>query len=1103
MSVANQRDLLSNIVARVWTPRDASERGMLLGHATWTGTYLLAWHESFKRSGASGAEKGEVFLIDFPGRDQSVLVSAQLDELNTEAGYVLLSRTDHVPAGLDIPFFLESPKVGDVCRMAFCPSREAHSRVENLSGTIWLVNGPMHRGDFSIRVRENLGGSLPEDVAGAPVLLNGALVGILTDKARRSNIPGVSFELDVQNLAGMAGSKAGASIRAIVRQARVKPSGIEDGTWIGPDFESGRSQVEEGGRRTPDDAEFWARLSPSSKGALERADLIRKALDQPEVQMEYLIYGLFEKIDGPTQVLFRKSKIDQRALNGILFPIISEEVGTAVFDQFRKLEAAGLPAAQRLGAMPPVSRHVRDALLAAFRRSEDRGEHEIRSRHLLYGALSVGQCRVIQLLAQRGVKKEDVVHDEWADPIPVSAGTSDVEAPIGAVRERDVSAASPTPKVDSDMWCEQDRLGYEAYARTIAALITHEETRAPLTIGVKAPWGAGKTSLMKRVQHLLDGQAYLTEENRSGGRQQASELRMTLRELLRELKRTTRAEQTGLRRKYDERQDLKLPSNSNPEGKSYELPPRVTVWFNAWKYQTSEQIWAGMAHCIISQVTARMTPKDRELFWLRLHARRVNADEVRRKIYEAVVRQVFPFALMMMVASAVVVWLLSSFPMIPLRYVWQGVTVLAGLFGVIWRAWNKLGDKAAGTVKELVREPDYEGKMGYLHLVESDIREVLNLVTAVQGEATTGAKIPSSAANDAAVGRSSTDGLAKVPLVVFVDDLDRCAPNKVAEVVEAINLFLCGDYPNCIFVLGMEPGMVAAALEVANKDVIAKAREMGVLDSTAPVGWRFLEKIVQLPVMIPPPTKQGRDTYVQSLVGLAPAALDAPELSAAGATVVHMPPTALRAEVTPLKEEVVKKYAQLMRGANLAEVERKSLQVVAGAPAEEKRAAAEAGKRVYAHAFNERDPMIANFVQECAELVDGNPRQIKRYVNVFRFYSTLRYALRADGFATAGELPSDKILAKFVSLSVQWPHAMDCLRGRHRVEEGGRALSRLEYLEGESAKITADDAEGDAAWKQIVGEKGMGLESWAHSRAFRTFLARGDSLGKSGGHGLW
>jgi len=31
----------------------------------------------------------------------------------------------------------------------------------------------------------------------------------------------------------------------------------------------------------------------------------------------------------------------------------------------------------------------------------------------------------------------------------------------------------------------------------------------------------------------------------------------------------------------------------------------------------------------------------------------------------------------------------------------------------------------------------------------------------------------------------------------------------------------------------------------------------------------------------------------------------------------------------------------------------------------------------------------------------------------------------------------------------------------------------------------------------------MKLEPWAEARAFRVFLARGEMLGKSAGHGLW
>jgi hypothetical protein len=476
------------------------------------------------------------------------------------------------------------------------------------------------------------------------------------------------------------------------------------------------------------------------------------------------------------------------------------------------------------------------------------------------------------------------------------------------------------------------------------------------------------------------------------------------------------------------------------------------------------------------------------------------------------------------------------------------------------REWfSKLGETAAGTVRNLIHEPDYEGKMGYLHLVESDMREVLDLVTAAQVAPeglTSGAKAPaqksgliaalkalrhpksglparfegiatsvpveavSQPPTDAALKRRSST---KAPLIVFVDDLDRCSPNKVADVVEAINLFLCGDYPNCIFVLGMEPGMVAAALEVANKDVIQKAEEMGLTDQSVPVGWRFMEKIIQLPIMIPPPTKGGRDSYVESLTGMHEFNAHMAEMAdSVRQTKVYGPsgmlmssailPNAfidsVRAGATerePLNEEDVAKYMGELQGRSLSEVEEKSNKVLAEAPQEKRRAAAEASKRAYAQAFVERDPLMAKFVKDVAQLVDGNPRQIKRYVNVFRFYSTLRHSLQVDGVASQAELPSDEMMAKFVALSVHWPHAMDCLRKKDAKasEVNGRKVTLLESLESESRKTPTEVATVDAAWEKFVGKEGLGLGAWAMRPAFREFLSRGESLFQNEGHGLW
>ena len=410
----------------------------------------------------------------------------------------------------------------------------------------------------------------------------------------------------------------------------------------------------------------------------------------------------------------------------------------------------------------------------------------------------------------------------------------------------------------------------------------------------------------------------------------------------------------------------------------------------------------------------------------------------------------------------------------------------------------------------MIREPDYEGKMGYLHLVESDIREVLQLAT------------------EASMTKEKPAG---DPLVVFVDDLDRCAPNKVAEVVEAINLFLCGDYPNCIFVLGMEPGMVAAALEVANKEVIEKALEMGLADSTVPVGWRFMEKIVQLPITIPPPAKGGKESYVKSLTGVYEANVGSvkmfPELPGTPRVAGPSPNLAgifppmegvsigkvLRDQVRerelalePLNETEVLKYVSEMEGKTLGEVEEKSAKILAEVAQEKRRAAAEASKRVYARTFSERDPAMMEFVNEVAELVDWNPRQIKRYVNVFRFYSTLRHSLRVDGTVTDAEIPSDKVLAKFVALSIQWPHAVDCLRVKRDVKGGetnGRRMTVLELLELQSRKTAEAGETPEMAWEKFVGKDGLGLGAWAARRGFREFLSRGESLCEKEGHGLW
>ena len=91
-------------------------------------------------------------------------------------------------------------------------------------------------------------------------------------------------------------------------------------------------------------------------------------------------------------------------------------------------------------------------------------------------------------------------------------------------------------------------------------------------------------------------------------------------------------------------------------------------------------------------------------------------------------------------------------------------------------------------------------------------------------------------------------------LAVFVDDLDRCLPDRAVEVLEAVKLFL--DVPGCVFVLGVDREVVEQGIRVRYRDYEAR------ID-----GARYLEKIVQIPFNLPPVPPGAVREYVGGVTG--------------------------------------------------------------------------------------------------------------------------------------------------------------------------------------------------------------------------------------------
>ena len=99
-------------------------------------------------------------------------------------------------------------------------------------------------------------------------------------------------------------------------------------------------------------------------------------------------------------------------------------------------------------------------------------------------------------------------------------------------------------------------------------------------------------------------------------------------------------------------------------------------------------------------------------------------------------------------------------------------------------------------------------------------------------------------------------------LVVFVDDLDRCLPEKAIEVLEAIKLFV--DAPGCVFVLGLDQDVIARGIEMKYKELGEKKDGEGKGKFTIE-GMRYLEKIIQLPFQIPPVEQTDMGEFVEGL----------------------------------------------------------------------------------------------------------------------------------------------------------------------------------------------------------------------------------------------
>lgn len=101
-------------------------------------------------------------------------------------------------------------------------------------------------------------------------------------------------------------------------------------------------------------------------------------------------------------------------------------------------------------------------------------------------------------------------------------------------------------------------------------------------------------------------------------------------------------------------------------------------------------------------------------------------------------------------------------------------------------------------------------------------------------------------------------------LVVLIDDLDRCLPEKAVQMLESIKLFL--NMPNFAFVLAVDDEVIERGINHRYRDYYLKQEKDQEQNGIQPpiTGSEYLEKIVHLPVHLPRWSKNQVEGFILS-----------------------------------------------------------------------------------------------------------------------------------------------------------------------------------------------------------------------------------------------
>lgn len=301
-------------------------------------------------------------------------------------------------------------------------------------------------------------------------------------------------------------------------------------------------------------------------------------------------------------------------------------------------------------------------------------------------------------------------------------------------------------------------------------------------------------------------------------------------------------------------------------------------------------------------------------------------------------------------------------------------------------------------------------------------------------------------------------------IVLYIDDLDRCPPETVAKVLQAVHLLLA--FPLFVVIVGVDARWLSRSLTQHYEGLLqSEARESS--DSSA-TPQDYLEKIFQIPFWLRPMPLDATTRLLDALTAIQPSESVAAEGDrardrTAGSRAVGIgaesdQPSTVQAEQTSAPDPGVAQPSAPTAAADAGAAPRGSA-APTPAPAYDLRLSA-----------TEITQAERNFMEELRPMLGRSPRSLTRYVNILRLLKAMDRHSRATAPTHTDTSALDDVTMFLLAVLTGYPRIAEPLLAeiaQSRVEGMGSSVAAL--VEG--ARTRVDGMRSDSgAWSDNADE---------------------------------